>query len=156
MLFVQTYQITTCPHCKGSGKKIEKPCRDCRGDGLTRKRKQYDLKVPAGITDGARMRVGGYGDKGPRGGAFGDLYVIIQVKPHKELIRDGVNIHVKQPVSFSMAALGGEILVPTVDGSKILKIPAGAQTGTQIVMRDQGVPYLNVPNRRGDQVVHIN
>ncbi len=155
MLFVQTYQISVCPHCRGNGKKIDKPCRDCRGDGLTRKRKSYDLKVPAGIADGSRMRVAGFGDKGQHGGAFGDLYVQIHVKPHKEMVRDGVTIHVKQPVSFSMAALGGEVLVPTVEGSKILKIPAGIQSGAQLVMRDQGVPYLNVPNKRGDQIVHI-
>lgn len=155
MLFVQTYQITTCPHCAGRGKKIDKPCRDCTGQGLTRKTKEFDLKVPAGIENGSRMRVMGAGDKGAQGGPFGDLYVIIYVKAHKDFIRDGNNIHLKLPISFSMAALGGELLVPTVDGSKILKIPNGIQTGTQLVMKEMGVPLLNHPNRRGDEIVHV-
>lgn len=155
MLFVQTYQISPCPQCRGQGKKIDKPCRDCRGDGLTRKKKDFTLPVPAGIADGSRMRVAGHGDKGPHGGPFGDLFVIIHVKQHKDFMRDGNTIHVKQPVSFAMAALGGELLVPTVEGSKVLKIPAGIQTGTQLVMRDLGVPPLQNQGRRGDQIVHI-
>ncbi|MBX9669858.1 MAG: molecular chaperone DnaJ [Candidatus Obscuribacterales bacterium] len=155
MLFVQTYQITTCPHCKGHGKKVDKPCRDCRGDGVTRKKKDFTLPVPAGIADGSRMRVAGLGDKGPFGGPFGDLFVIIHVKPHKDFVRDGNTVHVKQTISFSMAALGGEILVPTVDGSKILKIPAGIQSGSQLLMKEYGVPPLQGQGRRGDQIVHV-
>ncbi|MBK9143821.1 MAG: molecular chaperone DnaJ [Candidatus Melainabacteria bacterium] len=155
MLFVQTYQISTCPHCAGRGKKVDKPCRDCSGQGLTRKNKEFEIKVPAGIENGSRMRVMGGGDKGPQGGPHGDLYVIIHVKAHKEFVRDGIDIHLSLPVSFSMAALGGEILVPTVDGSKILKIPSGVQSGTQLVMKEMGVPMLNQPSRRGDQIVHV-
>jgi molecular chaperone DnaJ len=156
MLFVQTYQITTCPQCRGKGKKIDKPCRDCRGEGLTRKKKEFNLPVPAGIADGSRMRVAGHGDKGPIGGPFGDLFVVIHVKPHKDFVRDGNTIHVKQNVSFAMAALGGELLVPTVEGSKVMKIPAGIQTGTQLVMKDLGVPPLQGQGKRGDQIVHVN
>jgi len=155
MLFVQTYQITTCQPCKGRGKKIEKPCRDCRGEGLTRKKKEFTLPVPAGIADGSRMRVAGHGDKGPLGGSFGDLFVVIHVKPHKDFMRDGNTIHVKQPVSFTMAAIGGELLVPTVEGSRVLKIPAGIQSGTQLLMKDLGVPPLQNQGRRGDQIVHV-
>lgn len=156
MLFMQTYQITTCPDCSGRGKKIDKPCRDCRGQGLTRSKKDFDLKVPNGIDHGARMRLTGAGDKGPTGGPYGDLFIIIHIKSHKDFIRDGNTIHVKQPVSFSMAALGGELMVPTVEGSKLLKIPKGIQGGTELVMKDLGVPILNYPNKRGDQVVHIH
>lgn len=156
MLFVQTYQITTCPQCRGKGKKVDKPCRDCRGEGLTRKKKEFTLPVPAGIADGSRMRVGGHGDKGPIGGPFGDLFVVIHVKPHKDFVRDGNTIHVKQNVSFAMAALGGELLVPTVEGSKVMKIPSGIQTGTQLVMKDLGVPPLQGQGRRGDQIVHVH
>lgn len=155
MLFVQTYQISTCPQCRGKGKKIDKPCRDCRGEGMTRKKKEFTLTVPAGIADGSRMRVTGHGDKGPMGGPNGDLFVIIHVKQHKDFIREGNTIHVQQNVSFAMAALGGELLVPTVEGSKILKIPAGIQTGTQLVMKDLGVPPLQGQGRRGDQIVHV-
>ncbi|MCW5823445.1 MAG: molecular chaperone DnaJ [Cyanobacteria bacterium TGS_CYA1] len=156
MLFVQSYQISTCPQCHGNGKSVDKPCRDCKGQGLTRKPKDWEFKVPAGIEDGSRIRIGQAGDKGPHGGPFGDLFVMVQVKRHKDFIRENNTIHVKQDVSFSMAALGGELLVPTVDGTKVLKIPHGVQTGTKLVMRDLGVPILNSPNRRGDQIVHIN
>lgn len=155
MLFVQTYQIMPCPQCRGNGKKIDKPCRDCRGDGLTRKKKDFTLPVPAGIADGSRMRVAGLGDKGPHGGPFGDAFIVIHVKPHKDFVRDGNTIHVKQNISFAMAALGGDLLVPTVEGSKLLKIPSGIQSGTQLLMKDLGVPPLQGQGRRGDQIVHV-
>lgn len=155
MLFMQSYQITTCPDCGGSGKKVEKPCKDCKGAGQTRKPRDFDVKVPAGIEDGTRLRLSQAGDKGPRGGVYGDLFVVLSVKPHNQFIRDGVTIHIKQPVSFAQAALGAELLVPTVEGAKILKMPSGTQSGSQIVMRDMGVPYLNNPSRRGDQIVHV-
>ncbi len=156
MLFVQTYQVMPCPQCRGNGKKIDKPCRDCRGESLTRKKKDFSLPVPAGIADGSRMRVAGLGDKGPHGGPFGDLFVVIHVKQHKDFVRDGNTIHVKQNISFAMAALGGDLLVPTVEGSKLLKIPAGIQSGTQLLMKDLGVPPLQGQGRRGDQIVHIS
>lgn len=155
MLFMQSYQITACPDCGGSGKKVEKPCRDCKGAGQTRKPREFEVKVPAGIEDGTRLRLSQGGDKGPRGGIFGDLFVVLSVKQHPQFIRDGVTIHVKQAVSFAQAALGAELLVPTVEGTKILKVPAGTQSGSQIVMRDLGVPHLNNPSRRGDQIVHV-
>ncbi len=155
MLFVQSYQILTCPDCAGAGKKIDKPCKDCRGAGQTRKSREFDVKVPAGIDSGTRLRLAQAGDKGAKGGPYGDLFVVIYVREHKDFIRDGQTIHMKQPVSYAQAALGAEIMVPTVDGSKILKIPAGVQSGTQLAMRDLGVPHLNNPARRGDQIVHV-
>jgi len=155
MLFVQTYQITTCPGCHGQGKQVDKPCRDCRGEGLAKKNKEFDLTIPAGIEDGSKMRLTNAGDKGPHGGPYGDVIVVIHVKPHRDFIREGTTIHVQQPISISMAALGGELLVPTVDGSKLLKIPDGIESGTKLVMRNIGVPHWNNPSRRGDQVVHI-
>jgi len=155
MLFMQSYQVIACPDCSGSGKKIEKPCRDCRGSGQTRKSREFEVKVPAGVKDGDRLKLAEGGDKGPRGGVFGDLFVVLNVKDHSQFIRDGFTIHVKQPISFSMAALGAEILVATVEGAKVLKIPAGTQSSSQLVMRDLGVPYLNNPSRRGDHVVHV-
>lgn len=155
MLFMQSYQIIACPDCSGSGKKIEKPCKDCKGAGQTRKSREFDVKVPAGVKDGDRLKLQGAGDKGPRGGVYGDLFVVLNVKDHPEFVRDGFTIHVKQPISFSMAALGAEILVPTVEGAKVLKVPAGTQSSSQLVMRDLGVPHLNNPSRRGDHVVHV-
>lgn len=155
MLFMQSYQILTCPDCAGAGKKIDKPCKDCRGAGQTRKARDFDVKVPAGIDSGTRLRLAQAGDKGAKGGPYGDLYVVIYVRDHKDFIRDGQTIHIKQPVSYAQAALGAEMMVPTVEGTKILKIPAGVQSGTQLAMRDLGVPQLNNPTRRGDQIVHI-
>lgn len=159
MLFMQSYQIIACPDCSGAGKKIEKPCKDCRGAGQTRRPKEIDVKVPAGIENGTRLRLSQAGDKGTRGGGYGDLFVILHVKEHPTFIRDAQTIHIKQPVGFAMAALGGEILVPTVEGNKSLKIPGGVQSGSQILMKNLGVPFLSVNShrgsQRGDQIVHV-
>jgi molecular chaperone DnaJ len=151
----QFSQVIACPNCQGEGMRIEKPCSNCKGRGQVRKSRDIEVKVPAGVDFGARMRVQGEGDKGRKAGPPGDLYVILHVKEHSIFIREGTTIHVNQPISFSMSALGGELLVPTVEGAKILKIPAGTQTGTSLVMREQGVPVLSNPTRRGDQVVHL-
>jgi len=159
MLFMQTYQVIICPDCSGAGKKIEKPCKDCRGAGQTRKPKELDVKVPAGIENGTRLRLTQAGDKGTKGGPYGDLFVILHVKEHATFIREAQTIHVKQPIGFAMAALGGELLVPTVEGNKPLKVPAGVQFGHQMVMKGLGVPYLSVNShrgsQRGDQIVHL-
>lgn len=153
--FGQSIRVIECPTCNGSGQKIDKPCRECKGDALVKKTRDFQVKIPAGIEPGSRLRLSAAGDKGRRGGPFGDLFIIVHVREHKVFVRDGETIHVRQPISFSMAALGAEIMVPTVDGQKLLKIPVGTQSGTTIVMRDLGVPRLNNPNRRGDQVVHL-
>jgi molecular chaperone DnaJ len=159
MLFMQSYQIIVCPDCAGAGKKIEKPCKDCKGVGQTRRPKELDVKVPAGIENGTRLRLTQAGDKGARGGPYGDLFVILHVKDHPVFIRDAQTIHVKQTIGFAMAALGGELLVPTVEGNKPIKIPNGIQSGSQIVMKQLGVPYLSVNShrgsQRGDQIVHV-
>lgn len=151
----QTIRIADCPDCAGVGKKIDKPCRECRGEGLVRKQREFQLKVPAGIEAGSRLRLTSAGDKGRRGGPYGDLFVIVHVRDSKQFVREGEIIHVRQPISFAQAALGAEIMVPTVDGPHLLKIPSGIQTGTTMVMRDLGVPRFSNPQRRGDQVVHI-
>ncbi|CAN5324380.1 molecular chaperone DnaJ [soil metagenome] len=153
--FGQTMRVIECPTCHGSGQKIDKPCRDCKGEALVRTSREFQLKVPAGIEAGSRLRLTSAGDKGRRGGTFGDLFVIIHVKEHKQFIRDGETIHLRLPISFSMAALGGEMMVPTVDGPRQLKIAAGIQHGTTQMMRELGVPRFNNPSRRGDQIVHL-
>ncbi len=159
MLFMQSYQIIVCPDCAGAGKKIEKPCKDCKGVGQTRRPKDIDVKVPAGIENGTRLRLTQAGDKGTRGGSYGDLFVILHVKDHPTFIRDAQTIHVKQTIGFAMAALGGDLLVPTVEGNKPIKIPSGIQSGSQIVIKNMGVPYLSVNSQRGthrgDQIVHV-
>lgn len=148
-------QVITCPNCQGEGTTVEKPCTPCKGHGQVRKSREIDLKIPAGIDTGARLRVPGAGDQGRRNGPAGDLYVIIHVSDNSNFVREGTTIHLRQPISFSMAALGGDLMVATVEGVKPLKIPAATQTGTTLVMKEQGVPYLNSPGRRGDQIVHL-
>lgn len=155
MLFMQSYQVISCPDCQGAGKKIDKPCKDCKGAGQTRKPREFDVKVPAGIDDGTRLRLSQAGDKGAKGGPYGDLFVVVHVREHKQFLRDGFTIHIRQPVGFAQAALGAEIHVPTVEGTKVLKIPAGVQSGTQLAMRELGVPYIGQTGRRGDQIVHV-
>lgn len=153
--FGQTMRVIECPACQGSGQKTDKPCRDCKGDGLVRKTREFQLKIPQGIEPGSRLRLTSGGDKGRRGGPYGDLFVIVHVKEHKTFIREGETIHVKQPIGFSMAALGGDLMIATVDGMKHLKIPAGTQSGTMLVMKELGVPRFNNPAKRGDQIVHL-
>jgi molecular chaperone DnaJ len=102
------------------------------------------------------MRLPGGGDKGRHGGAYGDLFIFIRVKEHEKFVRDGENVFIKQNISFSLAALGGEIIVPTVEGEKLLKIPTGTQTGRIMVMKNLGVPRINNANKRGDQLVQLN
>lgn len=154
-LFGHFVQVLPCPTCDGEGSKIDRPCGECKGKGQVRKSKNIELKIPAGVDGNSRLRVGGAGDMGRRGAPPGDLYVVLNVRPHGLFKREGHNVHITQPVSFSMAALGGEILVETVGGPKVLKIPAGIQTGTVITMRELGVPHLGNPTKRGDQYVHV-
>lgn len=155
-LFGQFVQVLPCPTCDGEGTKIDRPCQECKGKGQVRNNKTIELKVPPGVDSTSRLRVGGAGDLGRRGAPPGDLYVILHVRPHGLFKRDGHNVHMTQPISFSMASLGGEILVETVGGPKVLKIPAGIQSGTVITMRELGVPHLGNPQKRGDQYVHIS
>ncbi|MBX9686135.1 MAG: molecular chaperone DnaJ, partial [Candidatus Obscuribacterales bacterium] len=154
-LFGQFSQITTCPHCEGEGSKVEKPCDDCKGKGLLRQERSLELKIPAGVDTGSRIRVSGEGDSAKRGAGTGDLYVIVHVRQHEKFIREGTTIHLKQAISMSMAALGAEMVIDTVGGKRLLKVPVGTKAGTVIVMRSEGVPYLSNSEKRGDQLVHL-
>ncbi len=151
----QFTQIISCPNCLGEGMRVEKPCTGCKGRAQVRKSCEIELNIPAGIDSGLRLRVPNAGDYGKRNGPPGDVYVVVSVEEHQDFIREGTTIHVRQPVSFSQAALGCEIRVPSVEGAKTLKIPAGTQTGTVLVMKELGVPNLNSPTVRGDQLVHV-
>lgn len=128
-----------CPTCHGSGKKIEKPCKNCHGEGRVYKKKNLSVKIPAGVDTGNQLRLSGEGAAGENGAPAGDLYVVIHVKEHHIFERDGNNLYCEVPISFSMAALGGEIEVPTLDGKVKLKIPAETQTGKLFRMRGKGV-----------------
>lgn len=153
--FGHVTRITTCPTCNGEGKIPEEECSACSGKGRQKAQRTVEVKVPCGIDDGARLRWGGKGEAGRRGGPPGDLYVVVLVQEHEIFKREGLNIVVEQKISFSQAALGGEIKVPTTEGEKTLTIPAGIQTGTVLKMPGLGVPKLNTPSRRGDQLVEI-
>jgi len=153
--FGHVTQIVTCPSCHGSGKLIEEACVNCSGGGQKRTKKDIDVKVPCGIDDGARLRWGGKGDSGKKGGPPGDLYVIIRVKEHEIFSREDQNIVIEHKISFSQAALGGNVSVPTTEGEKNLNVPPGIQSGTVLKIPGLGVPKLNNMARRGDELVLI-
>ncbi|AIK90204.1 molecular chaperone DnaJ [Glaesserella parasuis] len=130
---------TVCPSCHGTGKKIDKPCKSCHGDGRVEKTKNLSVTIPAGVDTGNQLRLSGEGAAGENGAPAGDLYVVIHVKDHDIFVRDGSNLYCEVPISFTMAALGGEIEVPTLDGRVKLKIPAETQTGKLFRVRGKGV-----------------
>jgi molecular chaperone DnaJ len=144
----------TCPSCQGTGRTVEKPCRSCDGEGRVEKTSRIKLKIPAGIEHGARLRSGGNGEAGLRGGAAGDLYVVVHVKEHAIFERDGADLHCDVPIPFTTAALGGEIHVPTLAGAINLKIPAGTQGGAIFRVRHQGMPVLG-GSGRGDLFTRV-
>ena len=132
----------TCPHCGGEGSVIEKPCKKCRGTGQVTQTQHISLKIPAGVDSGSRLRLSGKGGGGVRGGQNGDLYVLIGVGPSEIFEREGQDLFVDVPVSPVMAALGGEVMVPTPEGEARLKIPAGTPNGRTFRLRGKGVPSL--------------
>jgi molecular chaperone DnaJ len=144
----------TCPTCQGTGRVIEKPCKSCHGDGRTEQTSRIKLKIPAGIDEGARLRSPGGGEAGLRGGSAGDLYVVIHLKEHAIFQRDGMDLHCEMPIPFSIAALGGEVRVPTLTGAVNLKIPPGTQSGAMFRIRGQGMPALQ-SSSRGDILARV-
>jgi molecular chaperone DnaJ len=145
----------TCPSCHGAGRVIENPCRKCGGQGRLRKEKTLSVSIPAGVEDGTRIRLAGEGEAGLRGGAPGDLYIFLAVKPHRFFQRDGANIHCRVPISMPSAALGGAIEVPTIDGGRAkVNVPAGTQSGHQFRLRNRGMSVLR-SSSRGDMYVQV-
>jgi molecular chaperone DnaJ len=144
----------TCPECQGSGQTISDPCRDCRGAGRVKDKTRIRLKIPAGIEEGSRLRSSGNGDAGPKGGPSGDLYVVISIKDHELFERDGHDLHCNVPLGYPVAALGGELAVPTLEGRVNVKIPAGTQNGAVFRLKSQGVKHLE-SDRKGDLYVHV-
>ena len=129
----------TCPTCHGSGKMIASPCGSCHGAGRVKKHKTLSVKIPAGVDEGDRIRLSGEGEGGVNGGPSGDLYVVIHLKEHAVFARDGNDLHCEMPVSFTLAALGGEIEIPTLDGQAKVKIPAETQSGQTMRLRGKGI-----------------
>ncbi|MCS6811637.1 MAG: molecular chaperone DnaJ [Tepidimonas sp.] len=145
----------TCPRCHGSGKIIPEPCPTCHGEGRVKRHKTLEIKIPAGIDDGMRIRSSGNGEPGRNGGPPGDLYIEIRVRRHEIFERDGDDLHVQVPVSITTAALGGEIEVPTLDGQKaVIDIPEGTQTGKTFRLRGRGIKGVR-SSYPGDLYAHI-
>jgi molecular chaperone DnaJ len=144
----------TCPACHGSGRVIKDPCPSCHGDGRVRQHKTLSVKIPAGVDEGDRIRLSGEGEAGVNGGPPGDLYVVVHLKPHPIFRRDGADLHCEMPISFTTAALGGEIEIPTLDGYAKMKIPPETQTGAKFRLRGKGIKPLR-SNERGDLYCHV-
>ncbi|WP_149497828.1 molecular chaperone DnaJ [Roseiconus lacunae] len=145
---------TACPHCGGSGKQISQPCTDCRGSGMQTEKAELTVEIPAGVDDGMRVRVQGEGEASANGGPPGDCYCFITVQPHELFRRDGSNLILQLPISYSQAALGAELDVPTLDGPESLRIDAGTQNGEVFTLSGKGVVDPR-GGRAGDLLVQV-
>lgn len=152
--FGRMVNVKPCDRCGGEGKIVHTPCKSCGGKGKKRVKRKINVKIPAGVDNGSRLRVAHEGEAGMRGGPSGDLYVYIFVKPHRIFSRDGTEVICEVPVNFVQASLGDEIEVPTLDGNVKMKIPEGIQSGTILRLKNRGIPYLRGQGR-GDQHVKI-
>jgi molecular chaperone DnaJ len=144
----------TCPNCQGAGSMVSDPCIKCKGEGRVVQQKTVEAKIPAGVESDTRIRFSGLGEAGVHGGPYGDLYVVLHVKDHSLFEREGNDLHCVIPVSFTQAALGTEIRVPTLEGEQTLKIPEGTQSGTTLKLRGKGVPVLN-GHGKGDLFIEV-
>lgn len=146
---------TPCPECNGLGRKIDKKCSECDGSGTVRKSRTLEVKIPAGIEDGARLRLAGQGEAGPNGGPAGDFYLDVRVRPDKRFERQGADLITRMDVPFTTLALGGEIEVETIDDKKLsVKVPAGTQVGEKLRVRGHGMPGRRVGSF-GDLYIEI-
>ncbi|TVQ56303.1 MAG: molecular chaperone DnaJ [Rhodobacteraceae bacterium] len=145
----------TCPTCMGRGQIVKNPCKVCKGAGRVPKERALQVQIPMGVEDGTRIRLAGEGEAGLRGGPPGDLYIFIEIAPHKLFQREGMDLHCRIPVPMTTAALGGEIEAPQLDGGRSrVKIPAGAQSGKQLRLRGKGMPQLR-GGRYGDLYLEL-
>ena len=153
--FGQFSNVSTCDRCGGTGEIIETPCPDCNGSGHIRKNVKINVNIPAGVDNDSIIPLRGQGEPGVNGGPAGDLYIVISVKPHKMFKRKGSDLQLEIPISFEQAALGAEIIVPTLEEKIKYKVPAGTQPGTKFRIKGKGVP--NVRNgRKGDLYIKVN
>lgn len=145
----------TCPTCQGRGEVISDPCLECNGAGRVTEERKLSVNIPSGIEDGTRIRLGGEGEAGVRGGPPGDLYIFLSIRPHEFFQRDGADIFCRVPISLTTAALGGEFNVPQIDGGKTrVKVPEGSQTGKQFRLKGKGMPVLRT-SKVGDMYIQI-
>ena len=144
----------TCPRCHGSGKMVASPCSACSGAGRIKQHKTLSVKIPAGVDEGDRIRLSGEGEAGVNSGPAGDLYVVIHLKPHPVFTRDHNDLHCEMPISFTAAAIGGEIEIPTLDGYAKIKIPQGTQTNQMFRLRGKGIKGVR-SSAHGDLICHV-
>jgi len=144
----------TCSTCRGAGQVIDSPCGECHGTGQKRAQRKRRINIPPGVDTGTRLRVTGEGEAAPGGGMTGDLFVDIIVRDHEVFERDGEDLHCEAPVNVAQAALGSEVVVPTLEGEQTIKVPAGTQSGSKFRLRGKGVPEVH-SGRRGDLIVHL-
>lgn len=144
----------TCPRCSGTGKIIKEPCGACSGAGRIKKQKTLSVKIPVGVNEGDRIRLSGEGEAGVNGGPAGDLYVVIRLREHAVFQREDNDLHCEMPISFSVAALGGEIEIPTLEGSAKIKVPAETQTGKVFRLRGKGIKGVR-SHAPGDLLCHV-
>ena len=147
---MQMQSTSTCPTCNGRGKMVKNPCTTCKGKAKVRKTNRVKVKIPAGVDEGQSVRVRGEGSVGANGGVNGDLLVQIYIKRHPIFTREDYDVLCEVPITFTQAALGAEIEVPTIDGKVKYEIPEGTQTGREFVLRDKGIPEVGNSRRRGN------
>jgi molecular chaperone DnaJ len=140
--FGQMAQVTTCPQCHGKGKIIKTPCRECKGQGRIRKKHSVEVKIPAGVDTGVRLRVSSQGEAGVNGGPSGDLFLLIEVALDKRFQRRGDDLNTTVDITYPQAALGCEVKIPTFDGQETLDVPAGTQPGSKLRIKGRGMPKL--------------
>jgi len=153
-VFGQMVSVTTCPTCRGEGKRIETPCPSCAGSGVQRTERDIEIEVPPGVSSGDYITMRGQGNAGPGGAPRGDLVVVMDVQDDPRFVRDGADLIHDRAITFTQAALGAEVEVPTVDGSARVTIPPGTQSGRLLRMRGRGLPHLR-GGGRGDQIVRV-
>jgi molecular chaperone DnaJ len=144
----------TCPTCHGTGKVVADPCAACHGAGRVKKHKTLSVKIPAGVDQDDRIRLTGEGEAGMNGGPPGDLYVVVNLKPHSVFQREGADLHCEMPISFAVAALGGEIEIPTLEGHAKIKVPAETQSGQVFRLRNKGIRPVR-GSVTGDLYCHV-
>lgn len=155
-IFGQFVNVAMCDRCRGEGRVVTHPCKNCRGIGREKRRRKLSVNIPAGVDDGSQMRLSGEGEIGGHGGPRGNLYLQLHVKPHEIFRRDDDDLILDLDLNFAQVGLGDEVDVPTIDGQPhALRIPAGTQTGETFVVRGKGVPHLR-GGGRGDMIVHVN
>ncbi len=151
----QMQTVTTCPTCNGEGTTVTAKCGSCKGEGRVYGEETVSIDIPAGVQEGMQMNVGGKGNAGERGGMPGDLIILIEEEPHKELHREGLNVAYELHISFTDAAFGTQVEVPTIDGRAKIKIPAGTQSGKIFRLKGKGFPAVN-SYEKGDQLIQVN